>query len=130
MAGVSSVLGRDYPPVQFSIEAEHVAAFARALGCAPEAGVPPTYAAVYALATTVPQLFADEEAGVDVARLVHGEQEFEWERHPRAGEKIQAQGRVIEDVTRRNLRFLTLETTCSGEDGRPFCRSRMMSVIR
>jgi N-terminal half of MaoC dehydratase len=126
----ASLAGRAYPPVRFTIEPETVAAFARALGEEPASGVPPTYAAVYALATTVPQLFADQEAAVDVARLVHGEQEFEWERHPELGETIDARGRIVEDVERRNLRFLTFETTCAGQDGAPVCRSRMLSVIR
>jgi hypothetical protein len=107
-----------------------VAEFARALGEDPGKGVPPTYAAVYALAATVPQLFGDEEAAVNVAMLVHGEQEFEWDRHPEPGETLQAHGRVVEDVERRSLRFLTFETTCTGADRGIVCRSRMLSVIR
>jgi len=117
-----------YPPVEFSIEASHVEAFARALGADPADGVPPTYAAVYALGTTARQLFDDPEAGVDFANLLHREQEFEWQRQPQVGETVTAQGRVTSDVERRGIRFITLESGVTA-DGAPFCRSRAVFVI-
>jgi hypothetical protein len=106
-----------------------VAAFARALGADPEDGVPPTYAAVYALGTTFPQLLADREAAVDMANLLHAEQEFEWDRHPRVGETVTARARVASDVERRGIRMLTLQTAVTAR-GAPVCRSRALFVIR
>jgi hypothetical protein len=115
--------------VTFVIEPNHVVAFAKVLGVDPEQGVPPTYAAVYALGTTVPQLFSDPEAAVDVAHLLHAEQEFVWERHPCVGETVVAQGRVRADVERRGMRFLTFETEVTAE-GERLCTSRALFVIR
>jgi hypothetical protein len=110
------------------IRADSVAAFARALGVDPEEGVPPTFAAVYALEATAPQLFGDPEAAIDFARLLHAEQEFSWERHPRVGETVTARGRVVADLERRGARFVTYETTCTaGED--LLCTSRARFVI-
>jgi hypothetical protein len=106
-----------------------VEAFARALGADPADGVPPTYAAVYALGTTFPQLLGDEEAAVDMANLLHAEQEFEWERHPEVGETVTARARVASDVERRGIRMLTLETDVTAGDA-PLCRSRALFVIR
>jgi hypothetical protein len=126
---VTAVAGREYPPVETAIEAERVAAFARALGQDPAAGVPPTYASVYALGATAPQLFEDPEAAVDFSHLLHAEQEFEWERHPRVGETVTAQGRVVSDIERRGVRFVTFETRCTS-DGEALCRSRALFVIR
>lgn len=125
-----NVAGRTYPPVTFTIEREGVEAFARAIGADPAAGVPPTFAAVYALGATAPQLFGDEEAEIDYGRLVHGEQEFSWERHPEVGEVVHAQATVTEDRDRRGMRFVTLETRCTNAAGAPLCQSRMLSVIR
>jgi len=122
------VTGRVYPPVEFRIEASHVEAFARALGADPAGGVPPTYAAVYALGTTARQLFEDSEAAVDFARLLHREQEFEWERQPEMGEMVIAQGQVTSDVERRGVRFITFESNVSA-GGVPVCRSRAVFVI-
>jgi N-terminal half of MaoC dehydratase len=118
-----------YPPVEFTLQAGHVAAFARALGADPADGVPPTYAAVYALWATAPQLFQDPEAAVDFANLLHAEQEFEWHRHPRVGETVTSQGRVAADVERRGMRFITFETDVTAA-GEPVCRSRALFVVR
>jgi hypothetical protein len=107
-----------------------VAAFARAIDADPAAGIPPTYAAVYALFTTAPQLFGDAEAAVDFGRLVHAEQEFSWDRHPEPGETITAQGKVAADIERRGARFLTYETTCTAADGAPLCTGRALFVVR
>ena len=124
------VAGKTYPAVKFEIEPERVAEFARAIGADPDDGVPPTFAAAYALEATAPQLFADEEAAIDFAKLLHAEQEFEWHRHPRAGETVTSVGRVASDTSRRGMRFVTLETDTSDEGGGPVCRSRALFVIR
>jgi hypothetical protein len=126
----TGVAGRTYPPVSFHIEAERAAEFARAIGADPAAGVPPTFAAVYSLGVTAPQLFGDALARIDFARLLHAEQEFTWARHPRAGETVTSQARVASDVTRRGMRFLSLETDTKDGAGAPLCRSRALFVIR
>jgi hypothetical protein len=124
------VAGREYPPVELTIDGERAAAFARALGVDPEQGVPPTYAAVYALGATAPQLFGDEDAAVDFANLLHAEQEFEWDRQPRVGEVVTATGRVTSDSERRGIRLIRLETDVTAADGVPLCRSRALFVVR
>ena len=121
---------RTYPPVRFEIEPERAAAFALAIGADPAAGVPPTFAAVYSLGVTAPQLFGDEEAAVDFAKLLHAEQEFVWARHPRPGETVTSQGRVVSDVNRRGMRLLTFETDTTDETGASVCRSRALFLIR
>jgi hypothetical protein len=125
-----SVAGRSYPAVTFEIEAERVAAFARAIGADPAAGVPPTFAAVYSLGVTAPQLFGDAEAAIDFAKLLHAEQEFEWSRHPAPGETVTSQGRIVSDINRRGIRFVWFETETRGAGGDDVCRSRALFVIR
>lgn len=127
---MSAVTGRSYPAVTFDIEPERVEAFARSVGADPADGVPPTFATVYALGATAPQLFGDEEAAVDFAHLLHAEQEFEWHRHPRVGETVTSRGRVASDVNRRGMRFISFETDTSDASGQPICRSRALFVIR
>ncbi|HXJ47992.1 MAG TPA: MaoC family dehydratase N-terminal domain-containing protein [Candidatus Acidoferrum sp.] len=125
-----AIAGRTYPPVTFQIDRERAAAFAKAIGADPAAGVPPTFAAVYSLGVTAPQLFGDEEAAVDFARLLHAEQEFTWSRHPRPDEIVTSQGRVASDVGRRGMRFVTFETDTTDGAGKPLCRSKALFVIR
>jgi hypothetical protein len=124
------VIGRVYPPVTFVIEPARVAEFARTVDADPSDGVPPAFAAVYSLGATAPQLFADPDAAVDFARLLHAEQEFSWDRHPKVGEEVVSQGRVVSDVNRRGIRLLTFETSTTGAAGEPVCRSRALFVIR
>jgi N-terminal half of MaoC dehydratase len=121
---------KEYAPLELTIDAAHAERFARAIGADPAAGIPPTYAAVYALAQTAPQLFEDPEAAIDFGRLLHAEQEFTWERHPRAGETVVARGAVTSDIERRGARFVTFETRCSDAQGAPVCTSRALFVVR
>lgn len=129
-AGAAGVAGRTYPPVTFQIQPDRVAAFARAIGADPEAGVPPTFAAVYSLGVTAPQLFGDPDAAVDFGRLLHAEQEFTWTRHPRPGESVSSQAHVASDVSRRGMRFVSFETETTDSAGEPLCKSRALFVIR
>jgi hypothetical protein len=125
-----SFAGRTYPAVTFEIDPERVAAFARAIGADPTAGVPPTFAAVYSLGATAPQLFEDPEAAIDFAKLLHAEQEFEWTRHPEPGETVSSQGRIASDINRRGVRFVSFETETKDAAGGDVCRSRALFVIR
>lgn len=127
---MAAVGGRTYPPVQFEIDPDRVADFARAIGADPAEGVPPTFAAVYSLGVTAPHLFMDEEAAVDFARLLHAEQSFEWKRHPRVGEKVTSRGQVASDVDRRGMRFLRFESETTDASGAPVCTSSALFVIR
>ncbi len=122
--------GRTYPAVTFEIDPDRVAAFARAIGADPADGVPPTFAAVYSLGATAPQLFGDADAAIDFAKLLHAEQVFEWSRHPAPGETVTSQGRIESDISRRGMRFVWFDTETTGAGGDAVCRSRALFVIR
>jgi len=127
---VAGVAGREYPPIEFEISAGRVAAFAKAIGADKTSSVPPTFAAVYSLGVTAPQLFGDPEAAIDFARLLHAEQEFTWERQAEVGETVTSHGRVVSDVSRRGIRMVTFETATGDASGGSLCRSRALFVIR
>ena len=127
---MAALTGKEYPPVDFTIEADRVAAFAKALGLDAGDGVPPTFAAVYSLGAAAPLLFGDEEVAINFAKLLHAEQEFEWTRHPRVGETVTSRGRIASDIERRGMRFVGFEVDTTGGDGAPVCRSRSLFVIR
>jgi MaoC dehydratase-like protein len=132
-AGASAsagLAGRTYPAVTFEIEPERVKAFAKAIGADPAAGVPPTFAAVYSLGATAPQLFSDADAAIDFAKLLHAEQEFAWNRHPEPGEKVSSHGKIASDISRRGMRFVTFETETKDTRGDRISVSRALFVIR
>jgi hypothetical protein len=126
----AGVTGRIYPAVTFEIDPARAAAFAQSIGADPAGGVPPTFAAVYSLGATAPQLFADPDAAIDFAKLLHAEQEFQWSRHPEPGETVTSQGRIASDIGRRGMRFVSFETQTKGAAGDEVCTSRALFVIR
>ena len=108
-----SIEGRQYDPVTVEIDAEHVAAFAWAIGADPADGVPPTYAAVYSLGVTAPQLFGDEEAAIDFAQAAPRGAGVRVDAPPRGRRDRHLAGRVTSDISRRGMRFVTFETDTS-----------------
>ena len=101
----ASVEGRVYPPTEpYLVGREKVREFARAvfathpvnldLEAARAAGyadvVAPTTFPIVVTAATLEQLLADDEAGVDFTRVVHGDQRFAYSRPIVAGDELTA----------------------------------------
>ncbi|MHB1525477.1 MAG: FAS1-like dehydratase domain-containing protein [Candidatus Dormibacteria bacterium] len=109
-AYAAAVTGSDPPP-----------ATARPLAC---------FAAVYLLWPIVPQLFSDELVGLDLPRLLHGEQEFWFERPLEFGETLTPEGSVTRAEERRGMVFL--ELVCHGRDSRgdAVAHSRSLFLVR
>jgi len=88
MAVNPDLLGRSYPrtaPVE--VTPERVAEFARAVMASDPAVVPPTFAIVVQQAT-LDQLLADASTGIELHRVVHGEQRFALARELVAGDVL------------------------------------------
>ena len=100
-----SVEGRVYPPTDpYLVGREKGREFARAVFAAhptnldPEAAraagyadvVAPTTFPIVVTAATLAQLLADEDAGVDFTRVVHGDQRFAYSRPIVAGDELTA----------------------------------------
>jgi acyl dehydratase len=97
--------GRTYPPTEpYLVGREKVREFARAVlaadplstdpAAARAAGfadvvAPPTFAVVVQ-EHTLAQLLADDDAGVDFSRVVHGDQRFSYSRPIVAGDELSA----------------------------------------
>ena len=56
-------------------------------------GVPPTFATVAEFAV-FRQIVSDPELDLDFARVVHGDQEYEWHRPPAVGETLVVAARI------------------------------------
>lgn len=99
------IQGREYPPTAaYLVGREKVREFARAVqssspihldpAAAQAAGfadvvAPPTFAVVVQ-ESTLAQLLADDEAGIDFSRVVHGDQRFTYTRPIVAGDELTA----------------------------------------
>lgn len=95
-------IGKRFSPVSYVIGREKIREYARAVGetnpihhdvaTARAAGyddlvAPPMFVVVYSSPAIEPAMF-DEEIGIDFDHLVHGAQEFAWNRVLVAGEEV------------------------------------------
>src|SRR5205085_5336769 len=108
----ASHVGRRYEARGQVVEVARARAMARAIAGADEPfepdGVPPTFASVYCLAPTFAQLFTDEQVGINLAGLIHGEQSFEWPEPVRSGDVIDASAEIAGIEEKRGMTFVTL----------------------
>ena len=143
-----SVKGKEYPPYTVTVERGRIKDFARAVGdtnpfyvddrvgAASEWGdviAPPTF----------PITFRDESAdttvllkdlGVDLSRILHGEQEFEHHKPIRPGETYLCQSRItdIYEKTGRSgpMAFVAREMSVVDRESEIVCLVRHITVVR
>ena len=137
-----SLIGKETPTVVAEVLAEETIQFAKALGdlnplyvdkdAARESPfgsllAPPTFPVTLAAGNMDPDLFF--ELGLNFASIVHGEQEFEYLRPLKVGEKVTLKGRVA-DITEKEgrsgvLDVVVLETTGYDHKGEKIFIARM-----
>ncbi len=144
----TSVKGREYPPYTVTVERGRIKDFARALGdmnpfylddrvgAASEWGdivAPPTF----------PITFRDEAAdtgvflrdlGVDISRILHGEQEFELHRPITPGETLLCRPKVVDIYEKSGksgaMAFVVRETSVTDKANELVATLRGVTVVR
>ena len=143
------MIGRTLSTGSATVEAEHVAAFARALGdpnplyVDPQAAArgpfhgivaPPTYPIAFMIQALSGGASAFEELGLNFMTLVHGEQEFEYVRPIRVGETLTLTGRISDIYEKQGstgtMDFAVLETEGKDADGKVVFFSRNTLISR
>lgn len=127
MAIAPSHAGRSYPPTApYEVSAAKIAEFARAIGddnpayVAEQPIAPPTFVAVLA-ADAWEAMFADEELGLALRRIVHGDQRFSYERALRAGDRVQAILTIDKVRSRGSADIISSSVRVETIDGEPIC---------
>jgi len=143
------MIGRVLSTGSATVTAEHIAAFARALGdpnplyldpqkarSGPFGGIvaPLTYPIAFMTQAMAGGMDIFLELGLNFMTLVHGEQEFEYARPIRAGETLTLTGRIA-DVYEKSgssgtLDFVVLETEARDAEGRIVFFSRNTLISR
>jgi acyl dehydratase len=142
------VKGKEYPPFVVTVERGKIKEFARAIGDlspfylddavgrASEWGdivAPPTFAITFRddNADTGTVL---KDLGVDISRILHGEQEFESYKPIRPGETYLCRSRItdIYEKTGRSgaMAFVVREMTVTDPDNEIVCLVRHITVVR
>jgi hypothetical protein len=123
------LVGRTYPAVAFDLGRSHVRAFAQAVGH-PAQDVPPTIAVVPEFETGLRNVVTDPDLGVDLAHVLHGEQEYEWLRPFAEGERVTAEATIDQLRTRGDVTFLVLRTEVRDVAGATIVRGRCTLIVR
>ena len=125
----ASLVGKTYPPQRFRLDPDRVAAFAAVVGH-PGPDVPPTLVTAPELAAGLASVLGDPELGLDLARVVHGEQEYEWRRPLARSETVTAEA-TIEDIREKGgFGFLVLRTELRSERGDTVALGRSTLIVR
>lgn len=125
----ASLVGRTYPAVPFPVATRHVAAFSAAVAH-PGDGVPPTFATAPELLAGLRNVLADPELGLDLSRVLHGEQAYEWARPIEAGEVLTAEATIEQVRAKGAVELLTLRTDLRDAAGRIVVVGRSTLVVR
>ncbi len=145
MAVNPAVEGRSYPPTEpYLVGREKVREFARAVfsadplsldpAAARAAGfadvvAPPTFAVVVQ-EHTLAQLLADEEAGVDFSRVVHGDQRFTFNRPIVAGDELTATLTITSVKSLGGNSMVTAESVIRDTEGEHVVTAVSTLVVR
>jgi acyl dehydratase len=140
----TQLVGKSYPPLRYEVGREKLREFAAAVGetnplyhdedAAKAAGHPdipavPTFPIV--LSTKASRAIHDDgQLGLDYSRVVHGEQEFVYERPIRAGDRLVATPRIDRIAPLGRHEMLVIETTIETDQGEPVCTARATLVVR
>ena len=142
------IVGREYPPFPVTVERGRIKDFARALGdlnpfyLDDQVGAASEWGDVIA-PPTFPVSFRDERAdsaallrdlGVDISRVLHGEQEFEIHRQLRPGETYLCRTKVLDIYEKAGksgpMAFVVRETAITDTTGEIVATMRHVTVIR
>jgi acyl dehydratase len=118
--------GTVYPDVAFTVDPARVAAFRQVFGL--ETGVPPTFVTA-AEFSVLPEILADPNLGVDFTRIVHGSQEYRFERPLLEGETLTVRAKVASIKQKGGTGFLTIETELRDDEGL-VCLARSQMIER
>ena len=123
------VQGKTYPEIAFEVTRDRTDAFARSIGADPDLGVPPTFVTAAEFAV-IPTIVADPELGLDFTRVVHGDQEYLFERPLEIGDTLSIRARIAAVRQKGGNGFLTIETELVDVDGARVALARATMVER
>ncbi|MBF4572769.1 MaoC family dehydratase N-terminal domain-containing protein [Herbiconiux sp. VKM Ac-1786] len=109
-------------PLNFSVEAAQAAGYADVVA-------PPTFAIVVQ-ELTLSQLLAEEDAGIELTHVVHGEQRFDHSRPIVAGDELTAQLRVTSIKTLGGNAMVVAETSITDAAGEHVATAVSTLVVR
>jgi acyl dehydratase len=140
----TDAIGKRWPAVTYEVGAEKVREFADAIGAdnpvhrdheaAKAAGfrdlvAPPMFCVVYGARAMGPAIL-DPEVGIDLAAMLHGSQEFEWEEPVCDGDVIETNATCTEIYEKDGKGFYVFETVSANQDGARTVKGTWTNIVR
>ena len=139
------IIGMAFPPLHVTAEAGQLRFFAKAIGetnpiyfdeaAARDAGhhtlpLPPTF--LFSLELARPASNWREEAGIELARVLHGEQQFTYHRMAYAGDTLTFESKITDVYEKKGgaLSFLVRESRVTNQRGEHVADVRNVLVHR
>lgn len=89
----------------------------------------PSFAVTFAIAPFA-RACADPELALNLLRLVHGEQAFEFFEVVRPGDRLTTTGKITDITTKRSLDFLQVTTETKNQRDALVVRAKWTAIIR
>jgi hypothetical protein len=131
MAVDASLKGRTFPPTApYSVSQERIAEFARATGSEYDGGPAPATFPIVVAFSAMTALMEDSSVGIELHRVVHGEQRFTYTRPVKAGDELTATLSV--DTLRQigGADIIGTRSEITDGDGEPVCTAFATLVHR
>ncbi len=90
---------------------------------------PPTFAVVYG-AQLIEPIFFDNELNLNLAMLVHGEQEFEFYDVVKAGDVLTSEAKILDIQNKEKLDVISIELMTRNQFNDDVCRGIYTFVVR
>jgi acyl dehydratase len=123
----AAAAGKSYPEAAFTVDPERVAAFRAVFD--EVTGVPATFATA-AEFTVIPEVVADPELDLDFTRVLHGSQEYSFQRPLEEGERLTIRSKIESIREMGGSGFLVLATELVDPDGAVVCTARSTLIER
>jgi acyl dehydratase len=137
-------IGKQWPVATYEVGAEKVREFANAIGAAnpvhhdhevaKSAGfrdlvAPPMFCVVYCARAMGPAIL-DPDVGMNIATMLHGSQEFEWEEPVCDGDVIRTRATCKEIYEKDGKGFYVFESVSTNEDGERTVTGTWTNIVR
>jgi len=144
MAIDTKFIGKTYPSSTYEVGKEKIKEYAKAIKNLDPHYVdddfakkskygtiiaPPTFAVVFG-AYLIEPVFMDKELNLNMAMLVHGEQELEFLDIVKAGDSITTTAKIVDIKNKEKLDVISVEIKSKNQHGNDVCRGIYTFVVR
>lgn len=140
----TKAIGKQWPAATYEVGAEKIREFADAIGAdnpvhrdhdaARAAGfrdlvAPPMFCVVYSARAMAPAIL-DPEVGINLAAMLHGSQEFDWDDPVCDGDVIETTATCKEIYEKDGKGFYVFESISTNQDGNQTVKGTWTNIVR